>query len=331
MMYHAVRTLTILPFLAFYFAVQAAPAYFQEEYGKATFYANSLHGRRTASGEPYDRNELTCAHKTFPFGTRLRITRMDNNKSVIVRVNDRGPFIEGYVVDLSRRAAENIGMIDQGVVRVKVERADEPKKETAEEEEEAPKPVAHSTPAGKKITKPAPATESIKPVANSTPAGKKITKPAPAAEKATKPVAHSTGAVAKPSAKPVANNAPKGAKPATMLVKPLRPAQYSAITTEKSTTILYKTALTALPMTGFGVQVATLTGSASALREAAKLESLFPNKVLMLVEEGPSPEASVYKLVVGPAPSRAAADNLQRNVAKKPGYAKSFVVALDNL
>lgn len=93
----------------------------KEEYGKAGYYADSLHGRKTASGEKYDKNELSCAHKSLPFGTKLRVTRLDNKKSVIVRVNDRGPFSEGYVIDLSRKAAEQIDLIKKGVAKVKVE------------------------------------------------------------------------------------------------------------------------------------------------------------------------------------------------------------------
>jgi rare lipoprotein A len=316
MQHFIVRVLTLLPLFALCFTLQAAPAVFQEEYGKATFYANSLHGRRTASGEAYDKNEFTCAHKTFPFGTKLRVTRMDNNKSVIVRVNDRGPFIEGYIVDLSRRAAEDIGMIDMGVVRVKVERVDANKDvpDEAAAEAEVVKPVQHSTPTVKKIAKPAP-----------------LPATASAPDKTLKPVAHSAATTAKPVAQPATKTAPKSGKSATSLVKPLRPAQYNTGSAPKSTTVLYKTALTPLPMNGFGVQVATLTSSTSALREAAKLEALFPNKVLMVVEEGPSPEASVYKLVVGPAQNRVAADKLHKSVVKKPGYAKGFVVELNNL
>lgn len=93
----------------------------KEEYGKAGYYADSLHGRKTASGQKYDKYEFTCAHKTLAFGTKIRVTRMDNNKSVIVRVNDRGPFVEGYVVDVSRAAAEELSLIKIGVARVKVE------------------------------------------------------------------------------------------------------------------------------------------------------------------------------------------------------------------
>lgn len=93
----------------------------QEEIGKAGYYADSLQGRKTASGEPYDKAEFTCAHKTLAFGTKIRVTRLDNQKSVVVRVNDRGPFVEGYVTDISRAAAEAIGLIRDGVTKVKIE------------------------------------------------------------------------------------------------------------------------------------------------------------------------------------------------------------------
>lgn len=105
----------------FAFALFCSFALQKEEYGKAGYYADSLHGRKTASGEKYDKYEYTCAHKTLAFGTKIKVTRLDNNKSVIVRVNDRGPFVEGYVVDISRAAAEDIGLIKIGVTRVKVE------------------------------------------------------------------------------------------------------------------------------------------------------------------------------------------------------------------
>ena len=91
------------------------------EYGKASYYADSLHGRPTASGETCDKNKLTCAHKSLPFGTMVRVTRLDNGKSVVVRVNDRGPFVEGYIVDISRKAAAEIGLIRDGITRVKLE------------------------------------------------------------------------------------------------------------------------------------------------------------------------------------------------------------------
>ncbi|MFN0174561.1 MAG: septal ring lytic transglycosylase RlpA family protein [Saprospiraceae bacterium] len=113
---------TFYAFAAF-FAIALCSSFMlqKEEYGKAGYYADSLHGRKTASGEKYDKYEFTCAHKTLAFGTKIKVTRLDNKKSVIVRVNDRGPFVEGYVTDLSRAAAEEIGLIKIGVTRVKIE------------------------------------------------------------------------------------------------------------------------------------------------------------------------------------------------------------------
>lgn len=91
------------------------------EAGTALYYADYLEGRRTASGEVFQQSELTCAHKTYPFGTWLRITRLDNQQSVTVRVNDRGPFCEGCVVDLSKAAAARINLLQAGRAEVKVE------------------------------------------------------------------------------------------------------------------------------------------------------------------------------------------------------------------
>ena len=86
--------------------------------GIASFYK---HGSKTASGEQFNPSELTAAHRTLPFGTRLRVTHVATGQSVTVRVNDRGPFIPGRVVDVSHSAAEALGMIDRGITKVKLE------------------------------------------------------------------------------------------------------------------------------------------------------------------------------------------------------------------
>lgn len=90
-------------------------------YGKASWYGGKFHGRKTASGEAYDMNKLTCAHKTLPFGTILKVTNTDNGKSVQVKVTDRGPFVKGRVLDLSKKAAEDLGFIKTGVANIKAE------------------------------------------------------------------------------------------------------------------------------------------------------------------------------------------------------------------
>lgn len=88
------------------------------ECGGASYYSDSLAGNSTASGEPYNPTRLTAAHKSLPFGTHLRVTRVDDGASVDVIVNDRGPFVSGRIIDLSRSAAQRIDLIREGVAEV---------------------------------------------------------------------------------------------------------------------------------------------------------------------------------------------------------------------
>lgn len=94
--------------------------------GLASWYGRRFHGRRTASGERYDMAALTAAHKTLPFGSRVRVTNLDNGRSVVVIINDRGPFVKRRVIDLSRAAAERLGFINHGLAKVRVDVLDEP-------------------------------------------------------------------------------------------------------------------------------------------------------------------------------------------------------------
>lgn len=90
-------------------------------YMVCSYYGEKFDGKPTANGEIFDMTKLTCAHKKLPFNTRLKITNEDNNKSVIVRVNDRGPFVKGRELDLSKAAAQQIGLIPYGVKKLRVE------------------------------------------------------------------------------------------------------------------------------------------------------------------------------------------------------------------
>jgi rare lipoprotein A len=89
--------------------------------GLASYYAHKFHGRPTASGEIYDENKMTAAHKTLAFGTSVRVTEVSSGKAVVVWINDRGPFVKERIIDLSYRAAGELGMIESGVVKVRVE------------------------------------------------------------------------------------------------------------------------------------------------------------------------------------------------------------------
>ena len=89
--------------------------------GKASFYARMHHGGRTANGETHDQNALVAAHRSLPFGTKVRVTNLSNSKQVTVRINDRGPFRRGRIIDLSRAAAKQLDMLEKGVVTVRIE------------------------------------------------------------------------------------------------------------------------------------------------------------------------------------------------------------------
>ena len=98
----------------------------KHQHGKASYYSKRATGARSASGQKIHHDSLTCAHRYYPFGTMLKVTNLRNDKSVIVKVIDRGPYGRGRIIDLSWAAAKEIGMIAQGVGTVKVERLDNP-------------------------------------------------------------------------------------------------------------------------------------------------------------------------------------------------------------
>jgi rare lipoprotein A len=102
-----------------------APGPRRSEEGLASWYGEWHQGQPTASGEIFDMTRLTAAHRTLPLGTRLRVTNLENGQIVQVRVNDRGPYVAGRVLDLSRRAAGALGALERGVVLVKLEIIDE--------------------------------------------------------------------------------------------------------------------------------------------------------------------------------------------------------------
>jgi|APTNR8051073442_1049403.scaffolds.fasta_scaffold00001_608 rare lipoprotein A len=93
----------------------------QIQTGKASFYADKFEGRPTASGEKYKHSKLTAAHKSLPFGTKVKVTNVANSQSVEVIINDRGPYVDGRIIDLSKSAAEKLGFISQGLAEVQVE------------------------------------------------------------------------------------------------------------------------------------------------------------------------------------------------------------------
>ena len=107
-------------------APAGAAALYSGETGIASWYGHPYHGRHAASGEVYDMEKLTAAHRTLPFGVQMRVHNLTNDKTVDVRINDRGPFVDGRIIDLSRAAARAIGMLGPGTARVRLEMLSSP-------------------------------------------------------------------------------------------------------------------------------------------------------------------------------------------------------------
>lgn len=112
------RNAIITVVLSMLLCMQAASA---QEVGWASFYHDYFNGKRTASGELYNSKKLTAAHRTLPIGTMIKVTNLSNDRSIVVRVNDRGPFVSGRMLDLSRAAAEQLGYVGAGSARVSME------------------------------------------------------------------------------------------------------------------------------------------------------------------------------------------------------------------
>jgi rare lipoprotein A len=89
--------------------------------GMASWYGPGFHGRKTASGERFDQNDLTAAHRKLPLGAEVKVTNLENGRSTTVEINDRGPYAKGRVIDLSKAAARKLGMVENGVAKVRIE------------------------------------------------------------------------------------------------------------------------------------------------------------------------------------------------------------------
>jgi rare lipoprotein A len=116
-----IKSIVLVLILSFFFPLSSDSLENSPQYGNASWYGGEFHGRKTASGERFNKQSFTGAHRELPFGTIIRVTNLRNGKEVYIRVNDRGPFVKGRIVDLSHAAAKAIGFNRRGVIRVKIE------------------------------------------------------------------------------------------------------------------------------------------------------------------------------------------------------------------
>jgi len=280
-----------------------------QEYGLASFYSDKFQGRPTASGETYDKDKLTAAHKTHPYGTYLRVTRLDNKKSVVVRVNDRGPYISGRVVDISMKAALQLDLPADGTARVKVEVV----QAAGEEKEEVSQPLVENQP--RPVETPPAAT-------------------APAREEKPKEVIKEKPKEPAKETKPLAKTEekPKTAAPATVPPSSGGASVDGAVwVTEKNyqSYDLYKIELYKPEKVGFAVQVASLSTYDNAMKQVAELQGKWLKNVLLSIERGPQGTA-IYKILLGPFADKDQAEAYRKNL-KKRFKMNGFIVDLASI
>ena len=266
-----------------------------QEFGYASYYSDEYNGSETAYGEIYDRNKLTAAHKMHPLGTRLRITRLDTKKSVIVRVNDRGPYLKGRIVEMSYAAAKQLGMLNDGQVEVKVEVVGQ---EVAKKEEPKTNPIAVPTTNTEEVAKPTTTAVNTTP-----PPAPAETKPAPVevAEKKVNVVA----APVKPSTK-------------------LQVDKNKLVRGDLGTSGLFKIAIAHSDKKGFGVQVASVSTYESMMEKVAELQGKWFDNILISMDGGKK-----FRVILGPFDTEGSAKAYDNNLKKK--RIDGFVVNLAEL
>lgn len=299
--------LTLSMFLLFGFSVAMTAQ--DEQYGQASYYSDAYHGKKTASGAKYDKNKMTCAHNDYAYGTMLKVTHLENKKSVVVKVIDRGPYIKGRIVDLSRAAAGKIGLIQDGIAQVKVELVKgntekmTSKGDNSTEEYSVPPKTRKSV--EETIKK-----GNAKAESTSKSAASKAKTPSPTTKKAT------------PKKEIVATKAtPKTAS--KVAVKRSLPMINGK---DFQNADLVQISILKPKKEGFGVQVASLSDYDGVLKKVADLQGKWFTQILVSTEKVDRGN-NVYKIILGQFETREQANSYKKTL-KKNKKISGFVVSL---
>ena len=276
-----------------------------QEYGKASYIDLAYQGGKTASGETYDGNQFTAAHKVHPFGTRIKVTRQDNGRSVIVRVNDRGPYIKGRIIDLSYAAAKALDMIRDGVVDVNIEVVSTG----------TPNTSGNVSASGKLPTQasvdPAPAQASV---SNNTAASNSTS--------TNTPNTANSGTVNGTQADPTSNTPPVTQNSTTDYGDRLLTQNYEKFG-------LYEIKILQVNKAGFGVQIASLSSYENAMKQLTQLQAKKINNALLSIEPKEF-GGMAFKVIVGPYADKAEAKKQLANL-KRLLKVNGFVVDLSTI
>lgn len=297
---------TLSMFLLFGFT--AAMTAQDEQYGQASYYSDAYHGKKTASGAKYDKNKMTCAHNDYAYGTMLKVTHLENKKSVVVKVIDRGPYIKGRIVDLSRAAASKIGLIQDGIAQVKVELVKSTSEKMSSKGDKTPQEYS-VPPKTRKSVEETIKKENAKAASSSKPAAKAKTQ----APVATKVAPKKETVAAKPAPKTTSKGAAKRSLP-MMNGKDFQNAD------------LFQISILKPKKEGFGVQVASLSDYDGVLKKVAELQGRWFTQILVSTEKVDRGN-NVYKIILGQFETREQANAYKKDL-KKNKKIGGFVVSL---
>lgn len=283
--------------------------------GLASYFSDEFQGSVTKYGATYNRNEMVAAHKMYPYNSKVQVTNLENGKSVVVTIIDQGPFIQGRIIEVSYRAAEQLSMLSQNTTRVEIKLLSTPSQPAVagstatnapttatRQRDEAPRvsppPAPATTPAPRPATSPPTTSNTPTPAAN-TPrqAERVVSTPTPP------PPARTTTPTATPT------------RPADQPAVTFQRAANDPITTGNFGPGVYKIELRKAGEGNFGVQVASLKSLESALTEVAKFQAKwFDNILVKRVETSDGP---IFKIILGPFPSLSAAQQYAKDLERK--------------
>lgn len=300
------RFLLILTFFAFTSTLLTAQLVGETENGLASYYSNEYHGAETAYGETYDKTELVAAHRLYPQNSVVKVRNVENNKTVNVRIIDKGPFIRGRIVELSERAAANLGMLGKETVQVELTLLSTPDQPGRVVSRQTPPP---RIPEPAIDQEPAPTTAAREPVLPKT-------TPAPAtAPKKEAPPTTVTTAPAKPLPTQTSPPAPTVTDEVVATVKatPVSTKNFTRQATFKPG--IYKIELLKPAPGKFGVQVGSFKDMEGAMDKVAELQGKwFENILIERISTGPG---SVYKIILGPFETQKSATRYASDLKKR--------------
>lgn len=298
-----------------------------EQYGQASYYSDAYHGKKTASGTKYDKNKLTCAHNDYAYGTKLKVTHLENKKSVIVEVIDRGPYIKGRIVDLSRAAAKKIGLIQDGIAQVKVELVNSNSTTLTSKGDETPK--SYSNPPQSRQSFEANIKKENSRAANAAPATNPKGSTASKSKAPAKTAAAPTKAKQESATKAKKETAAKATPAPKMAAKGKAAKKALPMMNGKDfkNADLYQISILKPKKEGFGVQVASFSDYDGVLKKVTELQGQWFTNILIATEKVDRGN-DVYKIILGQFETREQANAYKKDLKKNKKIA-GFVVSLE--